>query len=375
MHESVHYLDAGGAAEIIYSKGEGVCALSCGDGFVSVLPTHPKASGRFSPILTHDVAGHVLTKIEPPFREAEADIYVARGHGAGGDSPVVTVLWFRVDVAKPRTDLRRVFARLRGRAIANASDACGEKGFVASGVYMESGLGVLAGRGRHSVEIKGKTRSLPYMRSCISDDEGLLAELMCGVAHVVGRADPAMVRGEHEVLIQRGHQYPRQLLHGDNFIKSHQVAIRACGGPNDPEGSDLHVDSMDGRGGAGGAWTVYAGGDAPSRFDRLAVFTSATAGNGFDVRVDGLGGDWACAVHVDTAHRLHGSIWPMEPIAGGGRPRVGAGLRIVTYTLRRIELLEEGILAAPEEEHVAIEASSQAVRRRMLGQCECIYKG
>ena len=135
------------------------------------------------------------------------------------------------------------------------------------------------------------------------------------------------------------------------------------------------MDSMDGRGGAGGAWTVYAGGDAPSRFDRLAVFASATGGNGFDVRVDGLGGDWACAVHVDTAHRLHGSIWPMEPIAGGGCPRVGAGLRIVTYTLRRIELLEEAIIAAPEEEHVAIEASSQAVRRRMLGQCECIYKG
>ena len=352
----------------MYSAREEVCVLSCGDGFVSELPTHPKASGRFSPILTHEVAGHVLTKIEPPFPVAEADIYVARGYAAGGGTPLVTVVWFRVDVAKPRTDLRRVFARLRGRAVAKATEACGgEKGFVASGVYIESGLGVLAGRGRRSMMIGGKARSVPYVRSSVSDDEGLLAELMCGVAGVVGRVDRTMVCREHELLIQRGHQYPHQLLHGDSFIKSHQAVIRACGGPNDPEGSDLHVDCMDGRGDAGGAWTVYAGGDAPSMFDRLAVFALATGGSGFDVRVDGLGGDWACAVHVDTAHRLHGSIWPMAAIGGGGCPGVGFGLRIVTYTLRRIELLEESVLEAPEEEQLAIEASSAAVRRRMHG--------
>ena len=50
------------------------------------------------------------------------------------------------------------------------------------------------------------------------------------------------------------------------------------------------------------------------------------------------------------------------------RVGVGHGLRVVTYTLRRIELLEESVLEAPEEEHIAIEASSQAVQRRMLGQ-------
>ena len=37
-------------------------------------------------------------------------------------------------------------------------------------------------------------------------------------------------------------------------------------------------------------------------------------------------------------------------------------------TLRRIELLEESVHEAPEEEYVAIEASSDAVKRRMLGQ-------
>ena len=151
---------------------------------------------------------------------------------------------------------------------------------MASGVYIESGLGVLAGRGRHSVTVRGKARSVPYYRSTMSEDEGLLSELMCGVAGVVGRVDPSMVCNGHGLLLQRGHQYPRQHLHGDSFIKSHQVVIRACGGPNDPEGSDLHVDSMDGRGDAGGAWNVYAGGEAPSRFHRLAVFARATGGKG-----------------------------------------------------------------------------------------------
>ena len=159
-----------------------MCVLSCGDGFASELPTHPTARGRFSPILTHEAAGHVLTTIRPQFSDAQADIYVARGYSAGGGRPVVTAVWFRVDVAKPRTDLRRVFARLRGRVVANANNACGEKGFVASGVYMGSGMGVLAGRGRHSIRINGTARSVPYFRSSISDDEGLLAELMFGVA-------------------------------------------------------------------------------------------------------------------------------------------------------------------------------------------------
>eukprot|EP00966_Prymnesium_polylepis_P004208 96404-Prymnesium_polylepis.3 len=47
---------------------------------------------------------------------------------------------------------------------------------------------------------------------------------------------------------------------------------------------------------------------------------------------------------------------------------VGPGLRIVTYTLRRIELLEESIRAsssAAAAERTAIDASTAAVKRRM----------
>ena len=348
-----------------------MCALSCGDGFVSSLPTHPMASGRFSPILTHEGAGHVLRRIEPPlgFRDSGVDIYMARGYTAGGGSRVVTAVWFRVDVTKPHIDLRRAFARLRARAVAHAHDRRGvtqERGFVASGVYIESGLGILAGRGRRSVTVAGKARSMPYWRG--GRDEDLLAEVMSGVASVVECADSRMASREHDSTLRRGHQYPRQRFHGEAFIKCHQVVVRACGGPNDPQGSDLHVDTMDGRGNAGGGWTVYAG-ERPANFDHLAVFASATGGNGFEVRVGGYGSDWACAVHLDTANRLHGSVWPS---GAGGAPTlcgatVGSGLRIVMYTLRRIELLEESVKDAPNEEQTVIDASTDSVKRRMLG--------
>ena len=95
------------------------------------------------------------------------------------------------------------------------------------------------------------------------------------------------------------------------------------------------------------------------------MFTSDNGGVGYDVRVGGYGADWACAVHLDTANRLHGSIWPRE--RPGWNTRVGFGLRIVMYTLRRIELLEESLLESPDEEQTAINASTHAVKRRMLG--------
>ena len=119
------------------------------------------------------MAGHVLTRVEPAFEESDADIFVARGYAAGGASPVVTAVWFRVDVTRPRIDLRRALARLRGRTVAHAREACGEKGFgdvqTASGVYIEYGLGVLPGRGRHSISIRGKAHSVPYHRAAVSE--------------------------------------------------------------------------------------------------------------------------------------------------------------------------------------------------------------
>lgn len=238
----------------------------------------------------------------------------------------------------------------------------------ASGVYIESGLGALPGGGRHSVIVNGQARSVPYVReSIMAADEGLLAELMHGVACVVEHVDPSMVRRGHDLLLLRGHQYPRQRLHGDVFIASHQAVLRACGGPGDPQGSDLHLDRMDGRGDAEGSWTVYAG-ETPSDFDHLAVFASSTGDIGFDVQVGGFGSDWICAVHLDTAHRLHGSVWLPNATPQVRNTPVGSGLRIVTYPLRRIELLEESVREAPDEEGHVIEASMDSVRRRMFGQ-------
>ena len=368
-HRSEHYLASTSDAHVVYSKAAGVCVLSCGDGFAVPLPTHPKAVGRFSPILTEDVAKHVLTPMEPTIHEVDADVHVARGFEAGGTNPMLTVVWFRVDVTRPHVDMRRVLERLRGRAVALASDGrelAKERSFVASGVYAESGIGILAGRGRHSVLIAGKARSVPYVRATTTDDESLLAELMTGLASVVECVDPSMVSHEHELSIQRGHQYPRRYLHGDAFIKCHQVVIRASGGASDPHGSDMHVDCMDGRGNAGGGWTLYAG-ELTSDFDHLAVFASATGGIGFDVHVGGYGSDWACAVHLDTANQLHGSVWPSGAAAARGTTRAGFGLRIVTYTLRKVELLEESLLESPDEEGTAICASTPQVKRRILG--------
>ena len=355
----------------MYSKVERVCALECGDGFAIALPSHPR--GGFSPILTAEVASHVLTPLLPPLQDVGVDVHVARGFSSReAKVPVVTVIWFRASSVRPVVDMQRVFARLRVRAVACANlqrASANALGTIqgASGVYVESGLGVLAGTGRHSVVVDGVARSVPYVRtSLMAEDEALLAELMHGVACVVENVEPGMVRREHDLLLQRGHQYPRQRLHGDPFIASHQAVLRACGGPGDPQGSDLHVDSMDGRGDADGSWTVYAG-EAPSDFDRLAVFAGPSGGSGFDVKVGGFGREWVCAVHFDTAHRLHGSVWPNASLAMRDSA-IGSGLRVVTYTLRRIELLESSVVTSPEEEDHAIEASMYSVRQRMLGR-------
>lgn len=368
VHRSEKHIEGQGETKIVYCKGEGVCVMSCGNGFACELPQHPRARGRFSPILTEEHAGHVLTELVRPSCDPGANVYVTRGFASG--KRIVTAVWFKVDVTRPQVDMAQVFERLRARVVRHAQDRCGEgrdRGFVASGVYLESGLGVLAGKGRGSVTIGGRAHCVPYYRCGDLDDAGedLLVELMGGLAGVVECVDERMVRREHRQMLERGHQYPRQRLPGAAFIKCHQVAVRACGGPNDPQGSDLHVDSMDGRGDAEGGWTVYAGG-RPSSFDRLAVFSSAAGGNGFDVRVGGYGSEWACAVHFDTANQLHGSIWPRhEATWPGFGHAVGTGLRIVMYTLRRIELLEESVLACTGEEQTAISASTDAVKRRI----------
>lgn len=305
----------------------------------------------------------------------ESDVYVARGYSREGEAPMVTAVWFKVDILHPVVNLRDVLSRIRGRAalsssMCGAQDGGGDRdnhGAVqsASGIYIESGIGILAGTGRSSICIGGHSHSLPYYRKTHSENEELLAELMHGVACVIETVDPRMVSRQHGLPLQRAHQYPRQRLFGDVFVNSHQTVIRMSGGANDPQGSDLHLDPMDGHGNAGGGWTIYAG-EPPGQFDDLAVFASATGGVGFCVRVGGFGEDWVCALHTDTAHRLHGSVWPDSTnVVGGAR---GSGLRVVTYTLRRVEQLEESVLRAPSEEQKAMEASSPVLKHRVLGQ-------
>ena len=171
-------------AHVVYSKAESVCVLSCGDGFAIPLPSHPTATGAFRPILTADVAAHVLTRLEPPMGTVESDVYVARGYSREGEAPIVTAVWFKVDITHPVVNLRHVLSRIRGRAIMSSS-MCGAHGGdnpgavqSASGIYIESGIGILAGTGRSSILVGGHPRSLPYYRQTLSENEDLLAELM-----------------------------------------------------------------------------------------------------------------------------------------------------------------------------------------------------
>ena len=230
-------------------------------------------------------------------------------------------------------------------------------------LHLESGVGVIAGRGRESVVVGGKPRALPFLRQTGGENEDLLSEIVHGVAYAIRHAAPEHVTYRHDLQLQQAFQYPRQVREGAPFLKSHQAAIRAHGGETKPHGSDLHVDTMDGTGG----WTIYAG-EAPSAFDHLAVFEGAKGGAGFQVRVGGLGPEWVCAVTFDTAARLHGSVWPGASSQTVESPAPGSGLRVVTYPMRKVELLEAAVQDEPGEESHVLDACSGRLRSRSLGR-------
>lgn len=341
------------------------------------LPSHPASNqGQFRPIMTADAAGHVLTRVEPDMRDPSIDVHTAMGYSSDGTVPIVYVVWFRASLSKPVADMERVLARLRSTAstVAHTAAACARGGGNessatqgANGVYYESGIGVMAGSGRTSVHVDGVARNIPFLQQTDPgpEHEELLAELLCGLAYVVRSVAPELVSHSHSSLLERGHQYPRQAFEGAPFVKSHQAVLRASGGEGDPQGSDLHVDPMDGKGNGRGGWTIYAG-EPPSSFDQLAVFEGAGGGCGFQVRVGGFGSEWVCGVNTDTAQRLHGSVWPTS--LGVSDACVGRGLRVVSYPLRRIELLEESVRRSPHEATKVHAACTPTVQQRMLGQ-------
>lgn len=364
-------------ARIVYKKSERVCALTCGQDFMVPLASHPAShQGQFRPIMTADVAGHVLTRVEPDMRDPSIDVHTAMGYSSDGTEPIMYVIWFRASISKPVADVANVLARLRSTASAVAHTAAarasggGNESKAtqgANGVYYESGIGVMAGSGRRSVDVAGTARNIPFLQQTSpgSEHEDLLAELLCGLAYVVSSVAPELVSHSHDTLLERGHQYPRQAFEGAPFVKSHQAALRASGGEGDPQGSDLHVDPMDGKGNLMGGWTIYAG-EPPSSFDHLAIFEGSGGGCGFQVRVGGFGSEWVCGVNTDTAQRLHGSVWSTSPAAAADTC-VGQGLRIVSYPLRRIELLEEAVRRSPHEEAKVHASSTPTIQQRMLG--------
>ena len=354
----------------MYHKKEGVCSIDFGDGFAVPLPDHPnKTKDSRRPILTNDVADHVLTKIEPDVSCGVKYVHMAQGWSEG--RLVVTALWFHVSTVQQcsHVDVENVVARIRAKAVHVYKEQDIHVGGVstqtANGVYLESGVGVMAGKGRGTISLGSNSYCTPFCRRAVSEDEALLSELMYAVSTVVRAVAPDLVSHSHASQLHLGLQYPRQRLCGEPFLHSHQTVVRASGGVNDPQGSDLHLDTMDGTGG----WTIYAGEEETSNaFDELAVFEGKRGGRGFRIRVSGLGKDWMCAVQFETSKCVHGSVWPSIG-APSSEANLGSGMRIVSYTLNQIENLESAAANASTNELNSVIAQLDSnMQSRMCGR-------
>ena len=293
----------------------------------------------------------------------------------------------------------------------------------AAGSYTEMGVGVLPGVGRRSLIIDGVSTNVPFPRNAALSDliEPNLGDFMSDVSEVVhhvlssANAHPVALHVRQHGPAARAYQYPR-LRREASYLSSHQVVIR---GPrfNPAEGhnhdfetflsvSDLHTDTWDG-GGEMGSCTVHTCrrvkdtvshvGDPREERQRLrlrglACFPTAEGGRG--VHIASMVPGWHCAILMQTANRLHGSVVACESVpygppsvysrAHGNLPDAALGLgvqstsltaradpllmggcslpsmqmmRVVTYPLKRIETLLERLARDPCKEEDLLNAS------------------
>ena len=160
----------------MYHKKEGVCSIDFGDGFAVPLPDHPnKTKDSRRPILTNDVADHVLTKIEPDVSCGVKYVHMAQGWSEG--RLVVTALWFHVSTVQQcsHVDVENVVARIRAKAVHVYKEQHIHVGGVstqtANGVYLESGLGVMAGKGRGTISLRSNSYCTPFCCRAASEDK------------------------------------------------------------------------------------------------------------------------------------------------------------------------------------------------------------
>ena len=252
----------------------------------------------------------------------------------------------------------------------------------------------MAGTGRTSMSIAGERTHIPYPRNApISDAlEPYLSEFLSDVSEVLHASLPEGTLQEHEVdgrcpvEATRCYQYPR-LRPGAPPLSSHQVVIRgvrrSSGSRDDQDGaaymstSDLHLDPCDG-GGRIGSCTIHtchhnshvhpeATERATERKEHLrmrglAVFPSRTGGRG--VHINSMVPGWHCAILMQTAQRLHGSVQPdASAMRGYGLPDFKM-MRVVTYPLTAVEQLLERLAKDPQEWTRLCANSHEWIQRR-----------
>ena len=338
--------------------------------------THQKANGDPTCVLPATVASLVLDDLELPKNPDERVVYVRSAEALPGH-PFVHAVWFTPETADCitrvpigthiglTTQLHDEWLRVCGPARSgNATQP-------AAGVYVELGVGTLAGTGRTSIPIAGQGTHVPYPRNQSTSDElePCLSEFMSDVSEVLHVALPEVPWEDHEVdhacppEAIRCYQYP-QLRPGAPPLSSHQVVIRGPrglgGGASHEQDraaymstSDLHLDPCDG-GGRIGSCTIHTCHNnthmhPPESKEQLhmrglAVFASRSGGRG--VHINSMVPGWHCAILMQTAQRLHGSIQPCS-LRGFGLPNYQM-LRVVTYPLTAIERLLQRLAKAPE---------------------------
>ena len=422
---SVRLVKPGGSAEV-----------------VGYLPSHPNDQhqnyvGDPTCVLPLAVAEGVLDVLQLPQGAATDSIYEGLAFTVCQPAvPFVRAIWFTPETAD------YVCGREKGRHERAAQTMYGlwhehSKGKMtcdasqpAAGSYTEMGVGVLPGVGRRSLSIDGVSTNVPFPRNAALSDliEPNLGDFMSDVSAVVhhvlssANAHPVALHVRQHGRVARAYQYPR-LRSDARCLSSHQVVIR---GPrfNPAEGhnhdfetflsvSDLHTDTWDG-GGEMGSCTVHTCrrvedtvshvGDAADerlrlRLRGLACFPTPEGGRG--VHIASMVPGWHCAILMQTAKRLHGSVVACESVPRGsplaysrtsGRvtdaasglsvqstaltaradPLLTGGcslpsmqmMRVVTYPLKRIETLLERLARDPCKEEDLLNASHPWIVQR-----------
>ena len=383
------YVKVQRASGTVRLRGAGASEL------VARLPEHPdekhvKANGDRTYILPRTVAEAVLTPLELPSAPQKDVLYIRSAQAGGQTLPFVHVVWFTPEGAD-RVTGRGSGAHVRAtrelhdtwRSLSQ-NQVRGSSNQPAAGVYTELGVGTMAGTARTSVSVAGKGTSVPFSRNAHMSDtlEPMLSEFLSDVSAVLHASLPAGTLQDHEVHSRSPaqacmcYQYPRLRL-GTPPLSMHQIAIRGPrSGESDREAymsaSDLHVDPCDG-GGRAGSCTIHtchptnrmAAAHESSEdlsLRGLAVFPSKTGGRG--VHIHSMVPGWHCAILMQTAERLHGSVVPEEGLRRGVCLQQYQLMRVVTYPLRSVERLMERLAEDPRAWPAVLARSDKWMQRR-----------